>query len=136
MQLITWTDEILSVGVAQFDNHHKAIVENLNQLYDAIIFNKGKLIIIPLLKKLKDFCAFHFEEEEALMSKYNYNQLEAHKKLHKDFYNELKEIIEHVETNENAIKIDTVIFLKNWFFDKIFYEDKMYSDFFNQNGIH
>ena len=49
MQLITWTDEILSVGVTQFDNHHKAIVENLNQLYDAIIFNKGKLIIIPCI---------------------------------------------------------------------------------------
>lgn len=34
-----------------------------------------------------------------------------------------------------AFKIDTVIFLKNWFFDKIFYEDKMYTDFFNQKGI-
>lgn len=136
MSLITWTDEILSVGVAQFDNQHKVIVDYLNQIYDAIIFNKGKLVITPLLNELKDFCVFHFDEEEKLMLIHKYDDFDEHKKMHEGFCRELTEIIEQSNSNENAIKIDTVVFLKNWFFDKIFYEDKKYSNFFNQNGIH
>lgn len=41
MPLITWSDT-LSVKVQQFDDHHKKLIELINQLFNAMMGGKGK----------------------------------------------------------------------------------------------
>lgn len=132
MSLITWTDKILSVNAPKFDQQHKMLIEMINQLYTATIQSKEKSVIMSLLLKLEEQCVNHFKDEEELMVQFNYIDIDNHINEHQIFLNKLKDISEEVARN-GKLRIDTSVFIKNWFFDMVFEEDKKLFSFLRDN---
>ncbi len=97
MKICEWSQEY-SVGVVELDNHHHQLFEILNDLFTLMAEGAEDRPIIRVIEKLLDYTHYHFDEEEKIMAKMGYPDLEAHRKLHRQlieqmqgFYSEAQE---------------------------------------------
>lgn len=112
MTFIKW-EKKFDLGIDNFDNQHKEIIELVNQLYEKKEGNKSE--ILKLFKSLLSKMDEHFKDEETLMKEKKIVQFISHKLEHdralqkySDYYNKL---------SKKNINLDTEILesLKNWF---------------------
>lgn len=115
-----WKKEY-EVGVEAIDNQHKKLIEIIAS-YNEHISDKstnslkemGEIIVY-----LINYTKFHFEEEEALMTRVSYPDLEEHKQIHRDLINKLKEVLMKMKNKESYTKIEFYYFLMAWVNDHI-----------------
>ncbi len=131
MPIIEWNDS-MSVGVSLFDEHHKKLIDYINQLYDAMKNGKGRDITGPIVKNLYDYAVFHFGIEEEEMAKINYPKLEEQKSEHKYFVEKVKEFSERINSQDILISTDLLDFLSDWLKKHILKNDMEYKPYFNK----
>ena len=128
MALITWTENF-SVGITQFDDEHKKLINMLNTLHDAMREGKGKSILSSLLTDLTTYVSTHFSNEEKFMLANNYPNYTTHRKDHVEF---TKKISEYTSLHEKGLfsanQLSTT--LRDWLLTHISDADKKYGDFF------
>lgn len=83
MPLITW-DEKYSVGIDEFDAHHKRLFSLINNLHEGILAGTGKEVLGKVLSELVNYTVYHFRAEESAFQKYGYQEMKAHKVEHDD----------------------------------------------------
>lgn len=88
---IKWTPN-LSVGVDFIDEQHKTWFEKADQLFSAGQRGEGKEYILQMFDFLDDYTKTHFRDEEKYMESISYPELEAQKKAHAHFVEELVRI--------------------------------------------
>lgn len=66
--LVIWNDS-LKIGVPEIDRQHKQLIEQLNQLVDAMHNNRGKDEIQEIVKFLDLYVSQHFSFEEGCMNR-------------------------------------------------------------------
>jgi hemerythrin-like metal-binding protein len=133
--LIQWSDD-LSVNVKGLDIQHKRLVNNLNELYDAINAGEGSEILDDVLQALLDYTYYHFASEETLMNKHDYPEYDNHKKEHDDLKKQVLSLIKKYEEDESiSMPLKALQFLKNWLYNHILETDKQYSSFLNEKGV-
>ena len=136
MTMLTWTDK-LSVGIDLIDEQHKMLIQRLNDMSQAIEFNKGPNEIARTLGFLIEYADFHFSTEEANMERHNYPGLEEHISKHKEFRSTLVNLERDYEedgaTHLLAHSIDT--FLINWLVNHISDIDVKFGKFLKDKGI-
>lgn len=102
---IQWTPN-LSVGVKHIDDQHKTWFEKANGLFEAGKERKAKEYISTMLNFLDEYTKKHFKDEEEYMEKINYPELEAQKKAHASFVNQLTKLkSEYEESGGNVLVI-------------------------------
>lgn len=131
---LQWSEE-LSVNVKKFDNHHKKLIDLINELHDAMLTGKTQNVLGMTLKVLKDYTKYHFGEEEKLMKVNSYKDYVLHKSEHDNFGIKVSECIEKYEAGRMTVSIELMNFLRDWFVGHIMGTDKKYSQFFNAKGI-
>ncbi|OOB80584.1 MAG: hypothetical protein BEN19_00465 [Epulopiscium sp. Nuni2H_MBin003] len=124
--MIKWQDSY-KVGIDMVDEQHKVlfdIVIQTEHILNQYAYDKYDSII-ELLQKLKEYTIFHFEQEEEIMIKANYNKFFEHKVLHTDFIEKLEELVGGVDiqTDDEVIK-NILIFLIEWLTEHILKVDK------------
>jgi hemerythrin len=134
MSTFNWIDDY-SVGVKQFDDHHKRLIGYINELQDAMLVGKGKDVLGNILKNLIDYTQIHFKAEETQMLKWNYPAFLGHQKEHLDLTKTALELQEKFESGQTALSVKTIAFLKDWLTHHILVVDKQYSSFFNKAGV-
>ncbi|OHD17983.1 MAG: hemerythrin [Spirochaetes bacterium GWD1_27_9] len=134
MAYINWSDT-LSVGVKEFDNQHKKLVDMVNQLHSAMMEGKGKHVLMDVFVKLVNYTVEHFAAEEKLMQKYDYPDYQKHLKEHKDLTAQALELKKKFETTNAIMSIEVIMFLKDWLANHILKSDKIYGNFLNTKGI-
>ncbi|NLG89004.1 MAG: hemerythrin family protein [Clostridiaceae bacterium] len=85
---VKWTPN-LSVGVEFIDEQHKGLFEKAAQLFEAGQQGKGKEFLHQMLDFLDEYTKIHFRDEEKYMESINYPDLDAQKKAHAYFEEEL-----------------------------------------------
>lgn len=135
MALLTWSDKY-SVGVKSMDNQHKAMIQMLNELYDAMMEGNALCITGPLLQRLVEYTKIHFSSEEQLMEANGYPNLAAHHTRHLQLIDEVEKHIESYERQDLFMPIPLLHFLRDWIATHIQKEDRHYGPFVNQHGIH
>jgi len=127
---IVWTPN-LSVGVEHIDNQHKIWFEKANGLFEASKERRARDYIDTMLKFLDEYTKEHFRDEEAYMEKIHYPEIDAQKKAHASFINELAKLKSDYDKSGgnilaivNANKIVT-----NWLTNHIIYMDKKIGDY-------
>jgi hemerythrin len=81
-------------------------------------FNKTKNKAVKYLKK-------HFETEEKILSKTNYEKLEEHKAEHKKFLDEIIKINEEIDKNIREVNLFiSTAYIKEWLLNHIKNFDK------------
>lgn len=102
---IAWTPD-LSVGVEHIDDQHKIWFEKANGLFEAGKEHRTKEYINTMLDFLDDYTKQHFKDEEAYMEEIRYPEMDAQKKAHASFVNELAKLkSEYDKTNGNILVI-------------------------------
>lgn len=128
MPIIKWRDSY-SVGVEQFDNEHRKLVELANKMFVVVRDKQGIMALSDSVARLIDYTQFHFASEEAAMEKANFPDLKAHKQLHKKLGQEVTVFRERLQTEGEAVSTEVYHFLRDWLLVHIVEEDKKYTHF-------
>ncbi|HEY0832436.1 MAG TPA: bacteriohemerythrin [Azospirillum sp.] len=136
MSLISWDDKF-SVGIREFDDAHKRLMDLLNQLWDANEARQGADVMGRILSELVNYTASHFAEEEALFRKWDYPVLHRHHDIHEKLKDTAIRLQRKFEQEGSDVISDEVFdFLRDWLVKHILGEDMQYKSFFNGQGIH
>lgn len=129
---IPWKSEY-NITIKSIDDQHKVLVDLMNELNNAMLYEKGKNEIMRIVKGLVDYTEYHFNYEEGLLKKYSYGDFDNHKKLHIKFVDEIKNVQKELEKGEKEMSKDIMDFLKNWLIQHIMGTDTKYVDLFKKN---
>lgn len=88
---VVWTSS-LSVGVELIDEQHKVWFEKANELFEAGRQRKAKEYIVTMFDFLDDYTKQHFRDEEAYMEKIRYPEIDAQKRMHASFIENLAKL--------------------------------------------
>lgn len=134
MAFLEWNEKY-SVNVGRFDGAHQRLIDIINRLHDAMSAGKGSSILNPLLAELREYTETHFREEEELMGRHQYPELEQHRELHRVFERKLVEFEMKLAEGRVMISLEVMSFLRDWLVEHILRIDKKYSNFFAEKGI-
>jgi hemerythrin len=128
-------NENLSVNVKEFDEHHKKLIDLINQLHDAMGQGKGQMELYSIFDKLIAYTRMHFASEERLMAKLGYPALAAHHALHEALTQKVVDYQAEFKKGQLGVSLKVSVFLKDWLTSHIMKEDKQYSSFFKSKAI-
>ena len=134
IEALPWKEKY-SVRVKTIDDHHKVLVKYINELNNAMLYEKGRNEIATILKGLVDYTVFHFDYEEKMLEKNGYDDLINHKKIHVKFVNKIKELKSDFESGEKELSKDVMDFLKAWLVEHIMGTDQKYSELMVKNKV-
>ncbi len=141
MPTVHWRNDY-TVKVSIFDDHHKALFDAINRLYDAIPEGYDQENAASVVEKnaiqqsfdfLLQYTEYHFKAEEDELKKHEYPHYAEQKKSHDFFKNKIIVAIEDFQ-NSGEIEIEFLEFLKRWLIDHILVLDRRYSNFLNSKG--
>jgi hemerythrin len=134
MSLFSWSKKF-SVNVDELDNQHRQLLGYLNELYDAVTRQQGEWCIGKLLDSLQSYAQEHFAEEEWLLEAVEFPELELQKKQHRYFTVEIARMKAAVSEQHELPPQSVLYFLRSWFLNHIFEEDKKYGELFGGEGV-
>ncbi len=135
MYNLEWNDG-MSVGIEAIDNDHKILLLLINEIADAFENTLDIEVVENIFKKLEDYACLHFSREEALMSKYKYNNQEKHVEQHQMFTNKILELKQQLlKTHSIKIAKEINLFLFNWLVNHIIAEDMNFFQFAGEHGL-
>jgi hemerythrin-like metal-binding protein len=134
MAVFSWNDSY-SVKVAKCDQQHMRLFDIINQLADAMRMGKGQDVVNQVVTDLLDYTNTHFQEEEALLQKANYPQLEAHQEMHRIFVKKVQSLQSQAQMGKRVNAAQLLSLIRDWLVNHIQKADKRYSAHLNAAGI-
>jgi hemerythrin len=133
--IMVW-NENLSVGVAEIDEQHKALINAVNALFEACSEGKGRKKIYETMEFLQNYVGTHFGDEEKLQRQCGYPDYISHKKLHSDFVTDFLKYKNQLETEGTSIVLvgKFNIFVSEWLLYHISREDKKIGEYKKSRG--
>jgi hemerythrin len=131
MSLVQWNSSY-SVQNDAMDGQHKRLFEQINKLHDAMGQGKGKESLPEVFESMMQYTRSHFAAEEALLTKYNYPEFAAHKRLHEEFVGKLTDLQNQFKAGDFTVSMQTRDFLRNWLVEHIKGNDLKYGLFLKQ----
>jgi len=128
-------NESWSVHVKEIDKEHSGIFDRINKLHKAIKTNASNKELLEILIDFGEYTTKHFEDEEKLMQKANFEGLSGHKRIHNNLLLKVAGLIDDLKAGREIDLIGVMIFSKNWVQEHILGEDKKYSEVMNDAGI-
>lgn len=119
------------IGIVEIDEQHKKLFELSEILNEATEINEIKDILLFL----EEYMQFHFNTEESMMRKYNYELIEEHKKLHDDLKEKVTGYIELYFLGNYSFIEELEEVVQEWIYEHILEEDRKYKEFFKNKHI-
>ncbi len=118
-------------GIQLVDDEHKRLFDIIRETNDLIheeLLHDKYDEIMRLLTELRDYTEFHFRDEEALMERILYPELDAQKRAHSAFVERLVEIdlseLDAMDDNQQEYLLGLIDFLLSWLSNHILGSDK------------
>ena len=122
------------VGVELIDKEHARLFEIIgeaNRVIHAEYLHDKYDEIVKILEELRDYTQVHFRDEEELMTKVHYPDLQAQKRAHASFEEKLAEIsLEEVDDNQQEYLEELLEYLITWLSVHILHMDKKIGEYF------
>lgn len=134
MAVFSWND-LYSVKVAKCDQQHMRLFDIINQLADAMRMGNGQDVVNQVVTDLLDYTNTHFQDEEALLQKANYPQLEAHQEMHRIFVKKVQSLQSQAQMGKRVNAAQLLSLMRDWLVNHIQKADKRYSAHLNAAGI-
>jgi hemerythrin len=120
--LINWTHD-LSVGVDWVDQHHRALIDTINEI-GMLPEHYDQAHAESLLERLRRITWYHFHEEEAYLASTDRDRAHRHLAQHRYLLAELDRLIFDVHSRKVALTEETGNYLCRWLVDHIQTIDK------------
>jgi hemerythrin len=88
---IEWRDS-LAIGIEAIDNQHKELLARFDRLLSACQSGQGIEEVKKLLNFLDEYVRTHFRDEEALQVQHRFPGLDAHRREHLYFIEQLNRL--------------------------------------------
>ncbi|MDD2541031.1 MAG: bacteriohemerythrin [Desulfuromonadaceae bacterium] len=122
-------DTSFELGIHEFDEHHKHLVNLLNMTYDGFCFGADFDEREAVLDELVNYAHYHFTAEEYWMGVHHYPELALHREEHNKFSARVAEI-QHDFLSSNAnLSLEILLFLQDWLVIHILKSDADYGRF-------
>jgi len=128
MALVEW-QEMFELGIDEFDDHHKHLVNLLNMTYDGFTCGASNEELGAVLDELADYATYHFAAEEYWMGVNEYPELSKHSREHEKFCNRLTEILNDFHNGNDCLSLEVLTFIMNWLTHHILETDADYGYF-------
>ncbi len=132
--LLRWSPS-LSVGINSIDSQHKVLVDLINELHLKMQADSGKESIGRALGKLIEYTGTHFAFEEDLFARHGYEDIDAHKEIHRTLVAQVVDFQQQFKSGKADISLELMEFLKDWLINHIKKTDKKYAPFLLSNGV-
>jgi len=134
MDLLMW-NENLSVGIKQFDEEHKHLIDFINRLNQALSIGSARNTMEEILSGLVNYTVIHFKHEEDMMVKHDYPAYVQHKKEHDILTGQVSDFFSRFKEGKVAFSLELMKFLNDWLLNHIQMSDKQYKSFFTGKGV-
>ena len=124
-QFVQWTPK-LDLHVPMVDRQHRMLVGYINELYEAMAHNRTSKELQAIVKKLRDYTATHFSDEEKLFAPTSYRGTQEHIKIHRKFVAKLDEVEQELQNGTATVSMELLTFLKDWLVQHIMGTDPTY----------
>ena len=132
--MFDWKEEY-SVGVQEIDLQHRRLFEMGHAMSNLVSNHAGEDIydeLNAMFEELIDYTKYHFNAEEALMEKVNFEYLEEHKVEHNKFVDKLMSLdLDQMDDNQGKFALDLLKMVATWIFKHISGEDFRYREAMN-----
>ncbi len=134
MPLINWDDKY-SVGITEFDNQHKTLLDSVNTLFENMMSSIDEDTPHKAVVELTGYAKVHFDAEEKAMAEFNYPDMEEHLKEHNFFKQKIADFEKDTGNAPTVLAFNIFNFIRTWILHHILVVDKKYTNFFNKNGL-
>ncbi len=134
MGRIEW-DASFSVHNDAIDDQHKKWLKIFNTLHEVMTDTDTSsltTITAQSLTEMYDYARNHFRFEEEYLAQLNYPDLVAHRRLHRDFENQVYRYTREIEEGKILLNTNLLKIMRQWLVEHILSEDKKYSAFARQ----
>jgi hemerythrin-like metal-binding protein len=130
MEFFKWKDQF-SVNIPEMDQQHQEFFTLLNkvQLYSEKQ-DRDPEFLNQLFRDLFAYVQTHFEEEEKLLGATGFPGLEAQKKQHQHFRDQLVKLREQHFKGQTTAPQSILTFMRDWFMNHVLEFDKKYGEYF------
>jgi hemerythrin len=134
MPFFNWNPSY-TVNVKEMDAQHKAMIEIINRLHEAMLAGKGAQEVGTIIAESAKYAQFHFASEEKLLTNNAYPQLAKQKAAHEVFTKKFADFQAQQQKGQMVLSVDMLNYLKDWWTNHIQGEDKGYGPFLNGKGV-
>jgi hemerythrin len=113
MPILEWKDSF-TLGIEQFDLHHRHMVDLLNRAHDTYHADGDLQTLSATLNELFDYAMYHFQVEEQFMEENNYAGFAEHLEYHKNFSSQVAAMQHDLTQVWKNLPLEMLTFLKNW----------------------
>ena len=124
MSLIRWKDDF-RIGVAAVDYEHRELIELINALHDSMGAGADRERVLTGLGEIFAQISGHFALEERFMRDTAYAGFARHKEDHEVLLDELREIMETLESSGQFDEAGLARDLERWFGDHFRTQDAL-----------
>jgi hemerythrin-like metal-binding protein len=123
-----WDQEKFSVLVDAMDHEHQNLIAIMNELHERHGAGAGTAELASIVKRLGDYTAHHFADEERYLESIRFPGIVSHKAIHKEL---LTRFGEHVAIFQKSGKLEAEFFafLSAWLKMHIRGLDRKYGEF-------
>lgn len=119
---VSW-DDSLSVGIDVIDEHHKYLIDLVNDLHKVITEKCGSREVARVLNALGQYAQIHFRAEEKMMEHHGYSAINRQMHQHQHFERKVKAFYDELHVNPLTAQHDVLTFLRDWLVKHIVVED-------------
>jgi len=135
MAFMTWNDEF-SVGVVQFDEEYKKLVDMINELYGSICAGSTRETLDRFADALIEHTVEHFAHEERYLDDVQYPRAAQHRSMHEHIKKRVLEFRSDIDSKDSTVlAFEMLQFLRETLAHHINGEDKKYGAYLNTKGI-
>ena len=134
LSLFNWRDEY-SVSVEAIDGQNKKLFVMGVSVLNAIRSGAGLAIVRNAMEQLIENAESFFRDEETLLIKYDYPEIEMHRKKHKLIIAGIVDLRQDLIRTGSCGQIDFEGNFEEWLIDHVFSEDRKYGKFLNSKGV-
>jgi hemerythrin len=128
MEYSEWVNQY-GVGNPILDSYHHIFFQAVQQM-DEVTVAGNMSAATERMAFLLMYCAMHFREEEEILHRAGYPELEHHRGIHERFHRRMKTLHAELEKNPSpALAAQTVIETREWWINHIMKEDMKFVPF-------
>ena len=119
---VEW-DGSLSVGIDTIDEHHRYLIDLINDLFEVVSNKRGAREIARLIKATDIYAKVHFRTEELMMQHHGFEGIHRQEQQHHAFEAKIREFYEELHDNPLVARFDVLSYLRDWLIHHIRVED-------------